>query len=109
MRPANPWDAGASPGGASASSTCLSSELSVIRNPIDNYAASVSLLLPPLEGEGRCRANARHRGGVTQLHPHPARVLRTLADLPLQGEVGRSWRITRAAYSTVTDLARLRG
>src|SRR5947208_6194010 len=82
MRPANPWDAGASPGGASASSTCLSSELSVIRNPIDNYAASVSLLLPPLEGEGRCRANARHRGGVTQLHPHPARVLRTLADLP---------------------------
>src|SRR5439155_6265770 len=31
---------------------------------------------PALEGEGRCRAKARHRGGVTQLHPHPARVWR---------------------------------
>ena len=27
-----------------------------------------------LEREGRCRANARRRGGVSRLHPHPARV-----------------------------------
>jgi len=54
-------------------------------------------LHPPLEGEGRRRAIARRRGGVTfghfPIHPTPARISLSLdasPTLPLQGRVKRA-------------------
>src|SRR2546430_3190074 len=47
----------------------------------------------------RGRVGSEHvascRGGVMQFHPHPARVLRTLADLPPPGGGGRMPRTER--------------
>jgi hypothetical protein len=41
---------------------------------------------PPLEGEGRPRANASGRGGVNQTSPHPGSTLPRLADPPPPGQ-----------------------
>src|SRR5262249_55568395 len=67
---------------------CKSSGIQVIGPVAEGFA-----LYPPLEGEGRRRANASRRGGVNLRTPTRLAALQ-LADLPLQGRwehAARCW------------------
>src|SRR5205823_9355261 len=62
----------------------------IILNPGDWFAAEHHARFTlPWTGRVGSEHFASCRGGVIQLHPHPARVLRTLADLPPPGGGGR--------------------
>src|SRR5205823_6919405 len=59
-------------------------------NPVDWFAAEHHARFTlPWTGRVGSEHFASCRGGVIQLHAHPARVLRTLADLPPPGGGGR--------------------
>src|SRR5262249_17074807 len=61
---------------------------------------------PPLEGEGRCRANGRHRGGVKS-HPHPSRRYAARRPPPSRGRYKRV-QTTYAPRPSVDHLGGLR-
>src|SRR5438094_4061206 len=62
----------------------------MILNPDDRFTAEHHARFTlPWRGRVGSEHFASCRGGVIQLHPHPARVLRTLADLPPPGGGGR--------------------
>src|SRR6266567_4673651 len=72
MRPARPWDAGASLGyaGASASSTSLSSESLVISNPDRRLVGErLAFFTLPCRGRVDAERNARHRDGRVSFTP----------------------------------------